>query len=292
MKHLPLDDGTADRLLAGALAPDDAPAGYAEVARLVRAARGPVTGDELLPLVPVDPTAAPATVITFAAARRRRTAVRVAAAAAAIVALTGTAAAAASGGLPGPAQRALSRASNAVGFDLPDGKPGKGPKQGHGQGNDEHPTTGTTGVPGPSLPGPALLGLCNAYAQGGGGAQGGRNDASSLAALEQAAGVVAADSAAAAAAKVAAYCTTELAKLNQGGGPPSSTGQPENPGRPEDKPPVTTGKPADSGRPEDKPPVSTGGPNKPKPSTTTTVTTPETSSGNPHGSPPGRTNRP
>jgi hypothetical protein len=43
----PLDDGTAERLLAGRLDPDDAPPFYADVARLLRAAAGPAVPDEL-----------------------------------------------------------------------------------------------------------------------------------------------------------------------------------------------------------------------------------------------------
>jgi hypothetical protein len=44
---VPLDDDTAERLLAGRLHPEDAPPGYAEVARLLRAAAGPASPDEL-----------------------------------------------------------------------------------------------------------------------------------------------------------------------------------------------------------------------------------------------------
>jgi hypothetical protein len=42
-----LDMNTADRLLAGAVAPEDAPPGYAEVARLLEAASAEPTADEL-----------------------------------------------------------------------------------------------------------------------------------------------------------------------------------------------------------------------------------------------------
>jgi hypothetical protein len=44
---VPLDDDTAERLLAGRLHPEDAPPGYAEVTRLLRAAAGPPTPEEL-----------------------------------------------------------------------------------------------------------------------------------------------------------------------------------------------------------------------------------------------------
>jgi hypothetical protein len=44
---VPLDDDTAERLLAGRLHPEDAPPGYAEVARVLRAAAGPASPEEL-----------------------------------------------------------------------------------------------------------------------------------------------------------------------------------------------------------------------------------------------------
>lgn len=47
MPRYPLDDATADRLLAGRLAPDDAPAGYGHLASLIASATGPATPAEL-----------------------------------------------------------------------------------------------------------------------------------------------------------------------------------------------------------------------------------------------------
>ena len=44
---VPLDDDTAERLLAGHLHPEDAPPGYAEVARVLQAAAGPPAREEL-----------------------------------------------------------------------------------------------------------------------------------------------------------------------------------------------------------------------------------------------------
>ncbi|MHB1919452.1 MAG: hypothetical protein ACYCSX_12335, partial [Acidimicrobiales bacterium] len=47
MHRWPIDDDTADRLLAGTVDPKDAPPGYEAVARLVRTARGPALPSEL-----------------------------------------------------------------------------------------------------------------------------------------------------------------------------------------------------------------------------------------------------
>jgi hypothetical protein len=44
---VPLDADTAERLLSGRLDPDDAPPGYAEVARVLQAAAGPAEEAEL-----------------------------------------------------------------------------------------------------------------------------------------------------------------------------------------------------------------------------------------------------
>jgi hypothetical protein len=43
----PLDTNTADRLLAGAIGPEDAPPGYAELASVLRAASGETTAEEI-----------------------------------------------------------------------------------------------------------------------------------------------------------------------------------------------------------------------------------------------------
>jgi hypothetical protein len=47
MQPLPLDAGTADRLLAGAVAPEDAPPGYARVVRLLEAVSAEASSEEL-----------------------------------------------------------------------------------------------------------------------------------------------------------------------------------------------------------------------------------------------------
>ena len=58
-----LDGDTVERLLAGRLDPDDAPPGYAEVARVLRAAAGPPCPDEL--------AGQPAAMAAFRRSRRR-----------------------------------------------------------------------------------------------------------------------------------------------------------------------------------------------------------------------------
>jgi hypothetical protein len=60
---VPLDDDTAERLLGGRVDPEDAPPGYAEVARLLRAAAGPPDPEEL--------AGAGEALALFRAARRR-----------------------------------------------------------------------------------------------------------------------------------------------------------------------------------------------------------------------------
>ena len=71
---IPLDDDTAERLLAGHLHPEDAPPGYAEVARVLQAAAGPPAREEAAGRGPT--VAAGRRVPTGAGGRRRRTRVR------------------------------------------------------------------------------------------------------------------------------------------------------------------------------------------------------------------------
>ena len=46
MHGLPIDDGSVDRLLSGAVSPEDAPPGYAGVAEVLRSAGGPTVAAE------------------------------------------------------------------------------------------------------------------------------------------------------------------------------------------------------------------------------------------------------
>jgi hypothetical protein len=160
MTHRPeLDDQTADRLLSGGMAPDDAPPGYAAVAALLGSARpAPSTGspadvDALVEAIrtdtgPADPRRKPVLA--------RLLTVKAAALVGALVLGAGTAAAA-TGSLPGPAQDTAHDVLAKVGVGVPkddapkhrdDGAPGQ-------EGEDASTTTSTT-------PKAANAGICNA----------------------------------------------------------------------------------------------------------------------------------
>jgi hypothetical protein len=124
MRITKIDDETMDRLLAGRIDPDDAPPGYAEVARILQAASSPPRGEQLSR--EVEHVAAARRVMSPGSAstggtgggpsRRRR------ALAGLIVtgALAGIPGLAAANALPGPAQHAVSRVFDKVGISVPD----------------------------------------------------------------------------------------------------------------------------------------------------------------------------
>lgn len=130
MRRLPLDDGTADRLLSGLVEADDAPPGYAAVARLLRAAGAPATADELA-REPEAVTAAAAAVRvqrgTSVVPQTRRHKMRsrffrvkvVGLAAAGM--LVGSAGLAAAGALPDSAQNVASDVLAKIGISVPSG---------------------------------------------------------------------------------------------------------------------------------------------------------------------------
>ncbi len=114
----PLDDDTAARMLAGELAPPDAPPGYGAVATLLAAAAAPPRAEEL--------AGEDAARATFTAARadepapRRRRSTRLAVlVATGVLCLGGVAAAATTGALPGPVQSAARDALGTVGVSVP-----------------------------------------------------------------------------------------------------------------------------------------------------------------------------
>jgi hypothetical protein len=130
---LPLDDWTTDRLLAGMVDPDDAPPGYAGLARALSSARGPVEAGELAgrdrivaAVATAVAEASPPTPVSTPLRRRsmvsRLFGTKVAAAAMTTV-LLATGAAAATGSLPGAVQDAANAVADRVGVTLPMGDP-------------------------------------------------------------------------------------------------------------------------------------------------------------------------
>jgi hypothetical protein len=127
MQPLPLDTDTADRLLAGSVAPEDAPPGYGRVVRLLEAASAEASSEELArepETVPAMKAALPSPVhrnvassrrsfMPFALSRPRLTAAVVAAAFAASVGM------ASAGSLPGAAQDVASEMLAKVGITVP-----------------------------------------------------------------------------------------------------------------------------------------------------------------------------
>jgi hypothetical protein len=209
--RLALDEGTAERLLTGRVAPADAPPGYGLAAAVLAAASAPPDADEL--------AGESAVVAVFAAAARSRpVSVRLltprrsqvltklltvkAAAAVLGVLVGGGVAAAATGNLPAPAQQAAHALLGGAGVPAPAGA-----------------TVTTRAHPvGPDAAGPAALGLCRAWSAGQGGQHGSKLDAPAFAALAKAAG---------GSDQIAAYCARVTASTAGGsgqgqGGPPSS----------------------------------------------------------------------
>ena len=127
MRRSSLDDATADRLLAGKVSPADAPAGYAGLAALVRAATGPADAGELANEASVVAASMAAMaggdVSPIHGGSRSRLAKLLTAKVVAIGAFTlvgATAAAAATGTLPAPAQTAVSSAASHIGLSVPE----------------------------------------------------------------------------------------------------------------------------------------------------------------------------
>jgi len=127
MHPVPLDLDTADRLLAGTVAPEDAPPGYANVARLLESAAAAPTADELSRETEVVAAVAAAVrssssiqsvsprrfFMPFALSRPRMTATVVA------LTLACSAGLASAGSLPGAAQDVASAMLAKVGISVP-----------------------------------------------------------------------------------------------------------------------------------------------------------------------------
>ena len=152
-----LDDPTVEQLLAGVLAPEDAPPPLAPVAEWVRAARAPATAaewaDEDTVVAAIAERVRWAASLPAPAERPRRARIhggvvaRVAVLTAAL-ALSGTGvAAAAEGTLPSPVQRAVSTAASWVGVSVPKVPPNSTP-------TEVPDTTGSEGLAPPVTPAP------------------------------------------------------------------------------------------------------------------------------------------
>jgi hypothetical protein len=191
-----LDEDTADRLLGGRLDPADAPSGYAPVARVTRAATGPVTPEELAGEAAAIATfravahaSPPITVPRRAPMPSRLFSVKAAAVVVAVLSVGGVAAAA--GKLPGRSQQAAQHASTTS----------------QAGSSERAHSGGATGAHGPDATGPAKDGLCQAWRSGQGSTNGSRMEATAFEALAKAAG---------GADKVAAYCQAALAAKGAG----------------------------------------------------------------------------
>jgi hypothetical protein len=173
MQLFGIDDDTADRLLSGQVAPEDAPPSFRAIAQAVQEAR--LATD-------VDPTRESATVAAVVEAlhsgfpsdapvRSKRMLARMlsakvaAIAAVGVLGVTAAAAAAATNTLPDPAQSAISNAASHVGLSVPH-------PHGHAFGLTKSHHTGSAAAPGnggavgPDASGPAKFGLCTAYSSG------------------------------------------------------------------------------------------------------------------------------
>jgi len=169
MPRYPLDDGTVEALLRGAVSPDDAPPELRHAAALVASARRGPEGDEL--------RGADAAVAGFAVAalhaagtpdhprrrpmRRKLMSARVLAIAAPVALLGAGTAAAAADALPAPAQAAASSALAHLDVSVPN--PNDNGNAGHGA-----PLNTSKGKgPDASANSPATFGLCTAFTAGG-----------------------------------------------------------------------------------------------------------------------------
>ena len=156
----------SEQLISGRIAPDDLPDDSARVARLLTALRSPTASDgageqEAVATIVAAIAAAP---ISLETSRRRRMLPQLltakAAAAAAVVLLAGTGAAAATGSLPDVAQSRVADALAKVDVSIP--KP-SGDHAGPGSQNGTQPGDHGSAL-GPDATGPAMKGLCTAWA--------------------------------------------------------------------------------------------------------------------------------
>jgi hypothetical protein len=225
----PLDQVTADRLLAGRLDPADAPHGYAAVARLLAAAAAPPGPDELAgehsavaEFQAVVRSAPPTPTSRRAGMPSKRFSVKAIAVAVAAVMTIGGIAAAATDRLPGSARRVADEAPATTTHDPAPATQGAATTRQEAAGS---PTGGQKAGTGPDASGAARDGLCRAWLAGKGGDHGKRDDSPAFQALARAAG---------GAAKIAAWCKAATASQTGRGrgpdGPPGPTTSPPSSG--------------------------------------------------------------
>jgi hypothetical protein len=208
MERMPLDHLTDDRLLAGAIDPEDAPPAYEGVPRLMKALTAPSMESELLrqeQTIAVMKDVLSTRPARSGGAHRRIyrmstfMKLRLIAATVAALLVIGTGLAFA-GSLPAGAQKVASGVLSKVGITVP--------------GRDSHANSHSSNASTEAPPEAAWLGLCTAWQSGQGGEQGKKDQATAFAQLGAAAGKT----------TVQDFCTDVVAEHNAS--LPSGVGEP------------------------------------------------------------------
>ena len=215
---LALDEGTAERLLAGQLHPADAPPEYRCAAMVLAATAAPPSPDELAgESEAVSAFRAVARSSLHHAGSRRPTvptrflSLKLAAAVAIAALSVAGVAGAATGTLPDAAQRVAHKMLGAAGVPSADDRGSRGGGASAGKPSSKSDNSPT----GPDVTGPAKAGLCRAWAAGQGTANGGKADSTAFEALAKAAG---------GADRIAAFCADVLKPTHEPQGTPSGAG--------------------------------------------------------------------
>lgn len=168
MHRWPIDDGTAELLLAGRIDPNDAPPGYAGVAELVRVARGPALPKELsceATVVPVAAVVAPAARPTSKEIPMRRKLLPFKFAAASVVGAVGFATAAAAVGVTLTSHHSRPNSHAVVQFaNTSQSKTATGGGKDGGTGSNSNSVSASPVGPATGMTsGHATFGLCTAF---------------------------------------------------------------------------------------------------------------------------------
>jgi hypothetical protein len=235
----PLDQVTADQLLAGRLNPADAPPGYAAVARLLAAAAAPPGQEELAgehravaEFAAVTRSTSPTLTSRRAGMPSKRFSVKAIAVAVAAVMTVGGIAAAATDRLPGSARRVADEVPATTHASVPATQGGTATRPGAAGSTAGSPTGGQKAGTGPDAAGAARDGLCRAWLAGKGGDNGERDDSTAFQALARAAG---------GAANIAAWCKASTASQADRGR------RPDEPPGPRTSPPSSGATPPGGG---------------------------------------------